>query len=139
MVRRLAAVLFAVIVVAGCDSDGATTVTRMLNDLRAQHGQQTLTRVTQLDAKAVAQAQVMARNRAISHSSEAALKFGVPRGWRRIGENVSEAGEIPRCFTVLEESPAHLANMLTPEFNQVGIGVVASGGRVFCVQVFVAR
>jgi hypothetical protein len=39
----------------------------------------------------------------------------------------------------LEASPPHLANMLNPAFNQVGVGVRTVNGTTYVVQVFAGR
>jgi uncharacterized protein YkwD len=44
-----------------------------------------------------------------------------------------------RAQGALEESPPHLANLLRPDYSEVGIGVTIKDGRYYLVQVFVAR
>lgn len=134
-----AAIVAVALLLVGCTPSGADQVTTALNELRATHGAQPLTRVRQLDAKAVARAQIMARDGAISHSSDAQLTFGLPRGWRQVAENVAAVGTVERAVPALAGSPAHLAIMVDPIYSQVGIGVVESNGRVYVAQVFVAR
>jgi uncharacterized protein YkwD len=128
-----------VVLCVGCNPDAASTHTTDLNAYRATHGIPPVVRVRQLDAKAVARAQIMAREGSISHSSSAQLTYGLPRGWVQVAENIAEVGTIGRAIPALAGSPAHQAIMADPAYTQVGIGVVESGGRVFVAQVFVAR
>jgi uncharacterized protein YkwD len=139
-ITRISAVAALVVVLCvGCNPDAASTHLTDLNAYRATHSLPELVRVRQLDAKAVAQAQIMADAGTISHSSEAQLAFGLPRGWFRAAENVANVATIGRALPALAGSPAHQAIMIDPAYTQVGVGVVESGGRVFVAQVFVAR
>jgi len=109
----------------------------MINSLRSRNGVAQLGRSAELNAKARAQADRMASRGRIYHSSN--LASGVSPGWRVIGENVAVAGSIDEAQAALEQSSGHLANMLNAQFTEVGIGVTASKGRVYVVQVFVGR
>jgi uncharacterized protein YkwD len=108
-----------------------------LNKVRAAVGLPELVRTPELDAKAKAQADRMAARGTIFHSSN--LASGVTEGWSSIGENVALAGSVPDAQRALEASPGHYANMVHPEFNQVGIGVTVRNGITYVVQVFVSR
>ena len=44
------------------------------------------------------------------------------------GENVAVAANAARAHSALMHSPPHRANILDPEYNSVGIGVVERGG-----------
>jgi uncharacterized protein YkwD/uncharacterized membrane protein required for colicin V production len=61
----------------------------------------------------------------------AGISFGVT------GENLAMAGDVAVAHTGLMESPGHRANILRPDFRNVGIGVIDAGvyGKMF-VQVF---
>ncbi len=108
-----------------------------LNEVRASMGLAELVRTPELDAKAKAQADRMARRATIFHSQN--LASGVPGGWASIGENVALAGSADEAQRALEASPPHYANMVDPAFNQVGIGISVRNGITYVVQVFVAR
>ena len=108
-----------------------------LNEVRAAVGLPELTRTPELDAKAKAQADRMAKRGTIFHSSN--LASGVTEGWMSIGENVALAGSVPEAQVALEASPGHYANMVNPVFNQVGIGVTVRNGITYVVQIFVSR
>jgi uncharacterized protein YkwD len=117
-------------------ADGPTVLTD-LNEVRASVGLAELARSPELDAKAKAHADKMARRGTIFHSSN--LASGVGEGWLSIGENVALAGSVDEAQRALEASPSHYANMVNPAFNQVGIGVTVSNGITYVVQVFVSR
>ena len=111
--------------------------TTALNAVRAAVGLPELTRSAELDAKAKAQADRMAKKGTIFHSSN--LAAGVTEGWSQIGENVALAGSVDDAQRALEASPGHYANMVNPAFNQVGIGITVRNGITYVVQVFVSR
>jgi uncharacterized protein YkwD len=117
--------------------ESAATNTQAINTLRANLGLPELTRVPELDAKAEAQADRMAKAGAIYHSRN--LASGVSGGWTSIGENVAMAGSVDAAQTALEASPEHYANMTNPGYTQLGIGVVDHDGVTYVVQVFVSR
>jgi uncharacterized protein YkwD len=121
-----------------CNStEGAATNQGAINNLRASVGLPELVRVPELDAKAEAQADRMAKRGAIYHSKN--LAAGVSGGWSSIGENVAMAGSVEAAQAALEASPSHYENMTNAAYNQVGIGVVISNDVVYVVQVFVSR
>ena len=139
-VRRnalLAALLALVVLVAvSCDAAKANTDYAMINGLRANHGLAPLARSAELDAKAMNHAAAMAAKGTLFHSNVSA---GVSPGWTALGENVAYATSVENAQRHLEASPPHLANMLNPAFNQVGIGVTTVNGLTFVVQVFAGR
>ncbi|RZS80091.1 uncharacterized protein YkwD [Motilibacter rhizosphaerae] len=59
--------------------------------------------------------------------------------WTRIGENVAYAVTPQIAGATLLASPPHRANILTPQFTEIGIGVARSGGRIWVTEVFRAR
>ncbi len=121
----------------GCNSASESTNLTDLNEVRATVGLTEFSRSPELDAKAKAQADRMARQGTIFHSSN--LASGVTEGWTSIGENVALAGSVDDAQRALEASPGHYANMVNPVFNQVGIGVSVRNGVTYVVQVFVSR
>ncbi|MFN8023255.1 MAG: CAP domain-containing protein [Acidimicrobiales bacterium] len=125
-------------VLSACNTTPAEdTNTAAINAVRAAVGLPELTRVPELDAKAKAQADRMAKKGTIFHSSN--LASGVTEGWAQIGENVALAGSVEDAQRALEASPGHYENMVNPAFNQVGIGITVRNGITYVVQVFVSR
>jgi uncharacterized protein YkwD len=133
----LAAVVVAGLTLVACNPAAEDADYAMVNTLRANSGLAQLGRSAELNGKARAQADRMASRGRIYHSSN--LAAGVSPGWRLIGENVAVAGSIEEAQQALEQSPGHLANMVNPEFTEMGVGVTVSRGRVYVVQVFVGR
>jgi uncharacterized protein YkwD len=122
---------------AACTGSDETTNVTEINEVRASVGLPELVRVPELDVKARAQADRMARRGSIFHSNS--LDSGVSGGWAAIGENVAMAGSVHDAQVALEASPGHYANMTNPAYNQVGVGVVVRNGVVYVAQVFVGR
>ena len=125
------------VALTACGPTPESTNLTDLNEVRAATGVVELVRTPELDAKAKAQADRMARRGTIFHSSN--LASGVSAGWSSIGENVALAGSVDDAQRALEASPGHYANMVSPAFNQVGIGVTVRNGVTYVVQVFVSR
>jgi len=125
------------LVLAACQPESETNNLGAINQLRASVVVPELTRVGELDAKARAQADRMAKRGTIFHSQN--MAGGVSPGWSIIGENVASAGSIEAAEAALEASPPHYQNLTNPAFNQVGIGVTVKNGVYYVVQVFVGR
>jgi uncharacterized protein YkwD len=53
-----------------------------------------------------------------------------------LGENVGMGGDVASIQDALMNSPHHLENIMDPAFNQVGIGVIVSGGTVYVTEDF---
>jgi uncharacterized protein YkwD len=106
----------------------------MINDLRARRGVRPVAVHGELRALANDWAQRMRDAVNYFHSP---LAQRVTANWITVGENVgAEAGvvEIQRAF---EASPGHLATLVDPRFNYVGIGVAwGPDGTIYVVQDF---
>jgi len=133
----LAVIIAAAALLTACNSQLESTNYTAINALRARVGVRQLSRTGELNLKAQLQADKMANAGRIFHSSN--LATGVSPGWRLIGENVAVAGNVQIAEAALEHSPGHYANLTNASFSQVGVGVTARNGRVYVVQVFVAR
>lgn len=133
----LVVLAFAGVALSGCQNPVEQTNVTDVNEVRAAVVLPELVRSAELDVKARAQADRMARRGTIFHSTN--LATGVSGGWTSIGENVAMAGSLEQAQAALEASPPHYANMTDRAFNQVGVGVVTRNGVVYVVQVFVGR
>ncbi|MEX0846182.1 MAG: CAP domain-containing protein, partial [Ilumatobacteraceae bacterium] len=120
-----------------CGSTDAATNASDIDRIRASVGVGQLTRVAELDTKAQAQADRMARRARIFHSTS--LTTRISPGWNSVGENVASAGSIQQAQVALEASPAHYANLANSGYTEVGIGVANRNGVVYLVQIFVGR
>ncbi len=139
---RATPVLVAVIglvsmLLSACNPEAENANLAAINQRRANVSVPALTRSDELDAKARAQADRMARAARIVHSKN--LTSGVSPGWTLIGENVASADSIENAESALEASQPHLANLTNPVFSEVGLGVTVSNGVFYVVQIFVSR
>ena len=87
-------------------------------------------------------------NMAVSHSVEMAQQGSIWHGSfvsqgnlkglnaSSLGENVGMGGDVASLDDAFMNSPHHRENILDPAFNQVGIGVIVSGGTVFVTEDF---
>jgi hypothetical protein len=87
-------------------------------------------------------AALLAQNGELSHqfSNEPSLpeRIGATSvRFTRAGENVARTEHIEDVHLALMTSAGHRANMLSPKYNAVGIGVVEREGKVYATQDFV--
>jgi len=136
-VLAVAVVALVSLMLAACQPEAENANVAAINQLRANVSVPALSRVGELDAKARAQADRMAKRGSIFHSVN--MGAGVSAGWSIIGENVASAGSIEAAEAALEASPPHYENLTNPAFNQVGVGVTVKNGVYYVVQVFVSR
>lgn len=61
-------------------------------------------------------------------------KFGISYSYA--GENLALAASVSSAHKALMESPGHRANILSGNYDRVGIGIVVSGGYRYVVQLF---
>jgi uncharacterized protein YkwD len=57
-------------------------------------------------------------------------------GWTLAGENIAKAPSVEVAFEALMNSPSHRENILRPEFNCIGIGVLQEGNCLYITQEF---
>ena len=135
-VRRalVGAVLVAVaVLLSGCLSSGQDAVWKELNADRRAYGRSSLFAHDQLNTKAQAWAEKLAREGRLSHSTLAA---GVPSCWQSLAENVGSGSSAAAVQDQFMASSAHRANVLSTAWNWVGVGYAKNGSRVYVVQVF---
>ena len=116
-----------------CQSSEQARVATLVNQTRAQYGRSALRDNLQLDQKAQAWAEHLARYNTLAHSN---LPSGITYQWRSLAENVGYGGSIEQVHQAYLNSPGHRANILDPRWNYMGTGVAWRGSRVFTVQVF---
>jgi hypothetical protein len=106
----------------------------LVNGLRSGRGLQPVAVHAELGALADEWAQRMATANDIFHSP---LDTRVRARWVRLGENVAVDLSIVAAERALEASPGHLANLLSPSYDYVGIGVAhGNDGGIYVVQEF---
>lgn len=116
-----------------CRSSEQARVAELVNQTRAQYGRSALRDNLQLDEKAQAWAEHLARYNTLAHSN---LPSGITYQWRSLAENVGYGGSVEQVHQAYLNSAGHRANILDPRWNYMGTGVAWRGSRVFTVQVF---
>jgi len=105
-----------------------------LNRDRTAQGLPALRVRSDLQAKAQAWAEKMARENGLSHSN---LGDGLASCWTGLGENIASALSVAQAEQALMNDPPHRANILG-RWDWVGIGVATKGGGVIVVQDFMS-
>ena len=110
----------------------AKDVVARINATRRAHGRTPLKVAADLSSYATRHSSRMAAPGRLAHSKGLT---GL-RCWSRIGENVAYAASPAAAHVALLGSPSHRANILSPRFTEVGVGVVRRDGVVWVTQVF---
>jgi uncharacterized protein YkwD len=131
--RVVVIALILVSVLGGCLNRDQASGFNHLNGDRRAHGLRTLRVHGQLQRKAQAWAEKLARENRLYHSR---LTDGVSARWCSLGENVGYGRSIHLVEKAYMKSPGHRANILNGKFTYAGVGVARNGDRVFTVQVF---
>jgi uncharacterized protein YkwD len=124
------------------EARAATVLYAALNDERRKNGLPQLELDSDLNDAAVEHVTDMAEHRYFEHTSPAGIT-----PWDRMrshgcffsyaGENIALAGSGAEADRALFKSPPHRANILSPRFTRVGIGVsVAGDGQLLFVEDF---
>lgn len=108
-----------------------------VNQTRLAHGLPALTEREDLDSLADQHSSQMAAAGHPFHNYD--LPNQAPADWLAIGENVGRGRTCEAVTQALLASPPHRANILDPGYNQLGIGIVTSGGQIFVTEVFMKR
>ncbi len=113
-----------------------------LNHERASHGLNALQWDDHAASAARAHAQLLAENGTLSHQfpGEATLPERLGATGARFtvsAENVARTEYIQDIHPALMGSSGHRANILSPSYNAVGIGMVEKQGRIFIAQDFI--
>jgi hypothetical protein len=121
--------------------DAATSAEKkmrqLINQERAERGRKVLAMNDLLVGIARRHSKDMAADRRIYHNPNLgfALKSSNPSAW---GENVGMGASVPRLHDLFMNSAAHRKNILNPEFDRVGVGIVVRDGTLYVTVVLVA-
>ncbi len=123
------------------DDSGARQLFQLLNQARAQQGLKTLEWNDQLAAAALKHSQLMAQSRKLSHDfpGEAKLMQRLANAGLRLdrsGENVAYDATVQGAHEGLMHSPPHRANILSPDYNAVGMAIISAGAMLYVTQDF---
>lgn len=121
-----------------------SNVVALVNQERAKNGLSSLTENWQLSRTARYKAQDMINKNYFSHQSptygspfDMMKNFGIK--FTAAGENIAMGQRTPaEVMNAWMNSPGHRANILSPSYNQIGVGLAKdSNGRSYWVQMFI--
>lgn len=126
------------------DSGSERQLINLINQERSRQGLEQLTvddRLTQAARKHTA---LMVKHGTLSHQfdEEAALQQRLAEENVRSdkqGENVAFDVDVAHAHDTLMHSPPHRANILNPDYNAVGVGIVGSGDHLYVTEDFAHR
>ncbi|MBK9179701.1 MAG: hypothetical protein IPM45_09055 [Acidimicrobiales bacterium] len=109
----------------------------LIDQLRASRGAGALRVNATLAATACDWTRRMVADGAISHDPNlAAAAAAADPGWRRAGENVGKGPDVQALFEAFVASPTHLANLVDPAFDEVGVCVIRAGDLLYTTHRF---
>lgn len=126
------------------DQDAAQELFSMVNEERGKLGRAALDWDDRLAQAALQHAHLMAERKELSHqfANEPSLRLRLAKTSIRLdrsAENVAYDSTIEGAHSGLMHSPGHRANILSPDYNAIGIGVVKRGEYYYVVQDFSHR
>jgi hypothetical protein len=126
------------------DQDAARELFRLVNQEREKSGRASLHWDDRLADAALRHAYLMAERRELSHqfANEPSLRLRLAKTSIRLdrsAENVAYDSTIDGAHAGLMHSPGHRANILSPDYNALGIGIVKRGEYYYVVQDFAHR
>src|SRR5579863_2963963 len=124
------------------DATAEQQLLQLANQARTQAGAPSLKLDAGMSQAARTHAEAMLATRQLSHQfdGEPSLPQRLAAATRtqldQEGENVALDFDAAQAAQHLMLSPPHRANLLNPDYNVIGLGVVRSGGRLYIVQDF---
>lgn len=123
------------------DEAAEQKIFELLNQARTQRGLPALEASAQLQESARAHSQLLASRQKLSHQfrGESALRERLASTGLHFdddGENVGLNQSAEGAHQGFMHSPGHRANILNPDYNAVGVGVVARGGNIWVTEDF---
>jgi uncharacterized protein YkwD len=113
----------------------ASRMVRLVNELRATRGLNTLQVDSMLQQTSDRWSSTMALSRSIFHNEN--LREELDDNWSKVGENVGRGPSIDEIQIGFSTSPEHLKNLLDPRWDVIAIGVVAGAdGFLYVTQHF---
>jgi hypothetical protein len=105
-----------------------------VNSSRASHGLHALAMVGDLHSVATSWSQHMAGQENISHNPSLTSQGG---NWQELGENVGVGPSESSIEAAFMNSPEHRANILDPNYTEIGIGTaIGKDGRLYVTEDF---
>jgi uncharacterized protein YkwD len=113
-------------------SDAESSFLGLLNQARAQAGLPAMQGDGALgDTSRSWSANMSARDQLYHDPNLAAAVSSVEPNWRSAGENVGVGYGVQQLHDAFMNSAGHRANVLSPKFNRVGVGVVYNGTKIW--------
>jgi uncharacterized protein YkwD len=108
----------------------------LINTERSAQGLAQLRMITKAVGVARKHTGNMAQQGSIYHNQNLARQMRRVR-WSVLGENVGVGGDTAQLHQAFMDSPPHRQNVMSGEYERIGVGSLASGGRVWVTVVFV--
>lgn len=106
------------------------------NSNRASNGRRALSAQSDLTSVARRHSARMAAEGSIWHNPNLTREVS---NWQVIGENVGMGPDVDTLMNAFMNSTTHRNNILDPDYNQIGVGVVVSDGTIYVTVVFAKR
>ena len=126
------------------DADGEAQLVDLINQAREEQGLPALAVDARLTQAARKHTQLMVEHSELTHQfpgepppQNRISNEGVPSDAE--GENVDLDRTIAGAHDALMHSPPHRANILSPDYNAVGVGVISSGSEIYVTEDFARR
>jgi len=118
-------------------SSAENKMRQLINGERTERGKKALAMNEVLVGIARRHSKEMAEDGKIYHNPHlsSAVRFTNPSAW---GENVGMGVSVPRLHDLFMASPPHRKNILKPDFDRIGVGLVQEDGVLYVTVVFVA-
>ena len=126
------------------DADGEKQLIELINQERARADLQPLATDQRLTQAARKHTALMVKHKALSHQfdDEESLQLRTAEEnirFDRQAENVALEMDVTGAHAILMNSPPHRANILSPDYNAIGVGVMRSGDEVYVTEDFAHR
>lgn len=106
-----------------------------INAIREANGMRPLTLDKNMRSAARDWTAWMADNTTLQHADD--IVTGAPADWLKVGENVGRGGSVESVWDAFLASPSHRANLLDPDYDLVGVGVLwTADGRLYTTHRF---
>lgn len=112
---------------------GGGAIVSMINSARASRGLPALASSGELASVAASWSRQMASTGTLAHNPGLTTQVS---GYRYVGENVGYGPDEATIHQAFMNSATHRANILDRDYTQIGVAVVASGGRLWVTEVF---
>ena len=123
------------------DSQDSQQLLSLINQERAKAGVAPLEMNGRLTEAARKHAQLMAEAETMQHQFDGEQPLALRLSDENVrsdhdGENIALDSDLAVAHAMLMQSPPHRANILSPQFNEVGIGIARNGDLIYVTEDF---